>query len=39
MVSKGGKTAADAARLFKIHSATVPRLLAREPRSKTAYAK
>ena len=33
MVSKGGKTAADAARLFKIHPATVSRLLAR------AYAK
>jgi hypothetical protein len=28
MVSKGGKTAADAARLFKIHPATVSRLLA-----------
>jgi DNA invertase Pin-like site-specific DNA recombinase len=39
MVSKGGKTAADAARLFKIHPATVSRLLAREPRAKTAYAK
>jgi DNA-binding CsgD family transcriptional regulator len=33
MVSKGGKTAADAARLFKIHPATVSRPLAR------AYAK
>src|SRR5438067_10059942 len=33
MVSKGHKTAADAARLFKIHPATVSRLLAR------AYAK
>jgi DNA invertase Pin-like site-specific DNA recombinase len=30
MVSKGGKTAADAARLFKIHPATVSRLLARD---------
>ncbi len=30
MVSKGRKTAADAARLFKIHPATVSRLLARE---------
>jgi DNA invertase Pin-like site-specific DNA recombinase len=29
MVSKGHKTAADAARLFKIHPATVSRLLAR----------
>ena len=29
MVSKGDKTAADAARLFKIHPATVCRLLAR----------
>ena len=29
MVSKGGKTAADAARLFKVHPATVSRLLAR----------
>src|SRR5579863_2128881 len=33
MVSKGHKTAADAARLFKVHPATVSRLLAR------AYAK
>jgi DNA invertase Pin-like site-specific DNA recombinase len=39
MVLKGRKTAADAARLFKIHPATVSRLLARSPRSKTAYAK
>jgi DNA invertase Pin-like site-specific DNA recombinase len=39
MISKGDKTAADAARLFKIHPATVSRLLARESRSKTAYAK
>jgi len=31
MISKGGKTAADAARLFKIHPATVSRLLAQEP--------
>ena len=29
MVSKGDKTAADAAKLFKIHPATVSRLLAR----------
>jgi DNA invertase Pin-like site-specific DNA recombinase len=33
MVSKGNKTAADAARVFKVHPATVSRLLAR------AYAK
>ena len=39
MVSKGGKTAAEATRVFKIHPATVWRLLAQEPRSKTAYAK
>jgi len=42
MVSRGDKTAADAARLFKIHPATVSRLLARAPGSsprKTAYAK
>ena len=39
MVSKGDKTAADAARLFKIHPATVSRLLARDTRSKIAYAK
>jgi DNA invertase Pin-like site-specific DNA recombinase len=31
MVLKGEKTAADAARLFKIHPATVSRLLARQP--------
>jgi DNA invertase Pin-like site-specific DNA recombinase len=39
MVSKGRKTAADAARLFKIHPATVSRLLASTPRSKAADAK
>ena len=41
MVSKGDKTAADAARLFKIHPATVCRLLARPaPTSrKTKHAK
>ena len=39
MVFKGRKTAADAARLFKVHPATISRLLARAPRSKTAYAK
>lgn len=31
MVSRGDKTAADAARLFRIHPATVSRLLARAP--------
>ncbi len=31
MVSDGDKTAADAARLFKVHPATISRLLAREP--------
>ena len=31
MISKGHKTAADAARLFKVHPATVSRLLARSP--------
>jgi len=31
MVCRGGKTAADAARLFRIHPATVCRLLARPP--------
>jgi DNA invertase Pin-like site-specific DNA recombinase len=39
MVSKGNKTAADAARLFAVHPATVSRLLARAPRPKAAYAK
>jgi DNA-binding CsgD family transcriptional regulator len=39
MVSKGIKTGADAARLFKIHPATVSRLLARVPRLVTARAK
>ncbi len=29
MITKGDKTAADAARLFKVHPATVSRLLAR----------
>jgi DNA invertase Pin-like site-specific DNA recombinase len=37
MVTKGDKTAADAARLFKIHPATVSRLLARP--SSTAFRK
>ena len=31
MVSRGDKTAADAARLFRIHQASVCRLLARQP--------
>ena len=31
MVSRGDKTAADAARLFKVHPATISRLLARVP--------
>ncbi len=42
MVSRGYKTAADAARLFKIHPATVSRLLARQPAGparKAKYAK
>lgn len=43
MVSKGNKTAADAARLFKVHPATVGRLLARSLdtpfRSGTEHAK
>ena len=49
MVSRGRKTAADAARLFKIHPATVSRLLSQarvpatktpaRPKSKAAYAK
>jgi DNA invertase Pin-like site-specific DNA recombinase len=42
MVSKGDKTAADAARLFKIHPATVSRLLARQSTTvfrKREYAK
>jgi DNA invertase Pin-like site-specific DNA recombinase len=42
MVSRGDKTAADAARLFRIHPATVCRLLARPPAptvKKTKHAK
>jgi hypothetical protein len=31
MIVRGGKSAADVARLFKIHPATVSRLLARSP--------
>ncbi len=36
MVSNGDKTAADAARLFKVHPATISRLLAREPAIRAA---
>jgi hypothetical protein len=36
---KGDKTAADAARLFKIHPATVSRLLARTPQPSARKAK
>ena len=40
MVTRGDKTAADAARLLKVHPATVSRLLARAPASgKVKYAK
>jgi DNA invertase Pin-like site-specific DNA recombinase len=39
MVAKGDKTAADAARLFKVHPATVSRLLARASVRKAGYAK
>jgi DNA invertase Pin-like site-specific DNA recombinase len=39
MVTKGDKTAADAARLFKVHPATVSRLLARASLRKAGYAK
>src|SRR5260370_18658974 len=39
MVSRGDKTAADAARLFRIHPATVCRLLARPPASPVKNAK
>ena len=41
MISEGHKTAADAARLFKVHPSTVSRLLARVPdsSSKNIYAK
>ena len=38
MVAEGGKTAADAARLFKVHPSTVSRLLARHARSATRKA-
>lgn len=39
MVTKGDKTAADAARLFKVHPATVSRLLARPSSSMVSRAK
>ncbi|MBM3784538.1 MAG: recombinase family protein [Acidobacteria bacterium] len=39
MVTKGDKSAADAARLFKVHPATVSRLLARANHRKASYAK
>ena len=39
MVTKGDKTAADAARLFKVHPATVSRLLARPNSSRATRAK
>jgi DNA invertase Pin-like site-specific DNA recombinase len=39
IVSKGEKTAADAARLFRIHPATVSRLLARQPKLLSRKAK
>src|ERR1700704_2858884 len=39
MVTKGDKTATDAARLFKVHPATVSRLLARASLRKAGYAK
>ncbi len=40
MITRGDKTAADAARLFKVHPATVSRLLARVPVSRNLrYAK
>jgi hypothetical protein len=39
MVTRGDKSAADAARLFKVHPATVSRLLARASGNKARYAK
>lgn len=39
MVTKGGKSAADAARLFKVHPATVSRLLARPVQPSTRKAR
>lgn len=39
MIAKGDKTAADAARLFKVHPATVSRLMARPNSKKVSRAK
>src|ERR1035438_2181081 len=39
MITKGDKTAADAARLFKVHPATVSRLLARPSSERVSRAK
>src|SRR5881409_1005771 len=39
MVARGDKSAADAARLFKVHPAKVSRLLARASLRKSSYAK
>ena len=39
MVARGDKSAADAARLFKVHPATVSRLLARASLRKSSYGK
>ena len=39
MVARGEKSAADAARLFKVHPATVSRLMARASLRKSSYAK
>ena len=39
MITKGDKTAADAARLFKVHPATVSRLLARPSSKRVSRAK
>jgi len=39
MVAKGDKTAAEAARLFKVHPATISRLLARNSSRRVSRAK
>jgi len=39
VVARGEKSAADAARLFKVHPATVSRLMARASLRKSSYAK
>jgi DNA invertase Pin-like site-specific DNA recombinase len=39
MITKGDKTAADAARLFKVHTAPVSRLLARSSSRRVSRAK